>query len=439
MKRLLPRSAFARTVALIAFVLLVNQVVSYLMVGLYVVKPTVLQINDAMARQVRGALLIRSWHPDPEVINEAFVDYTDATGVAFLTDAEARAQGLNQATYYSMLSDNMAEHLQQRSEVRLGQGQNYVLWVKVNDYPEHWFKLQLSGIDEAKFSPLIFYLVLIGGLSVAGGILLANWLNRPLKALTAAARQVGHGSYPEPLAERGASEIIEVTRAFNQMSKGVRQLEQDRNLMLAGVSHDLRTPLTRIRLATEMMSPDNDFLAEGIVHDIEHMNSIIDQFIEYVRTDQQAEHIEEDLNDLIHEVVANVPATWSKSLSMELHKVPPVAMRAISIKRVLLNLLENAERYGHSQILIKSGLIDNGKRVCFSVEDDGPGIPETQMEHFFQPFTQGDVARGSGSGSGLGLATIKRIVERHQGQIRTARSELGGLQVQVCLPIHHAV
>lgn len=439
MKRLLPRSAFARTVALIAFVLLVNQVVSYLMVGLYVVKPTVLQINDAMARQVRGALLIRSWHPDPEGINDAFLDYTEATGVAFLSDSEARAQGLNQATYYSMLSDNMAEHLQQRSEVRLGQGQNYVLWVKVNDYPEHWFKLQLSGIDEAKFSPLIFYLVLIGGLSVAGGVLLANWLNRPLKALTAAARQVGHGSYPEPLAERGASEIIEVTRAFNQMSKGVRQLEQDRNLMLAGVSHDLRTPLTRIRLATEMMSPDNDFLAEGIVHDIEHMNSIIDQFIEYVRTDQQGEHIEEDLNDLIHEVVANVPASWSKSLSMELHKVRPVAMRAISIKRVLLNLLENAERYGRSQILIKSGFIDNGKRVCFSVEDDGPGIPEAQMEHFFQPFTQGDVARGSGSGSGLGLATIKRIVERHQGQIRTARSELGGLQVQVCLPVHHAV
>src|SRR5690554_8198875 len=119
-------------------------------------------------------------------------------------------------------------------------------------------------------------------------MLFTNWQNRPLKALEAAAQQIGQGDYPAPLVERGSSEIIAVTRAFNQMTQGVKQLEQDRALLLAGVSHDLRTPLTRIRLATEMMPAPEDLLAAGIISDIADMNAIIDQLIDYIRSDTAA-------------------------------------------------------------------------------------------------------------------------------------------------------
>ncbi|RUO66176.1 two-component system, OmpR family, osmolarity sensor histidine kinase EnvZ [Pseudidiomarina planktonica] len=434
LKRFIPRSAFARTLGLIALVLLINQLVSYLMVGVYVVKPSIQQMNDVMAKQIQGALLLRSWHGDAGVAGEAYVDYAEATGVSFLTVPEAVEQGLQQSTHYRFLSDSMSENLQEQAEVRVGQGDEYVVWVKTEAAPQHWFRIQLTGFDEARFSPLVFYLVLIGVLSVLGGIIFANWLNRPLKDLEAAARKVGRGDYPEPLPERGSNEVIAVTRAFNQMLKGVRQLEQDRSLMMAGVSHDLRTPLTRIRLATEMMSPQDSALADGIIHDVDNMNAIIDQFIEYVRTDQGEDAALEDLNDLIHEVVANVPANWQKLVELQLERMPPIQMRVVSVKRVLLNLLENAERYGHSKILIRSGYYEQQQKVWFSVEDDGPGIPADKMEHYFQPFTQGDSARGSG-GSGLGLAIIKRIVERHHGSIQVAQSDLGGLCAQILLPV----
>lgn len=437
MKRFIPRSAFARTLGLIALVLLINQLVSYLMVGVYVVKPSIQQMNDVMAKQIQGALLLRSWHGEAGVAGEAYLDYAEATGVSFLSTPEAVEQGLQQSTHYRFLSDSMSDSLQEQAEVRVGQGDEYVVWVQTEAAPQHWFRIQLTGFDEARFSPLVFYLVLIGVLSVLGGIIFANWLNRPLKALEAAARKVGRGDYPEQLPERGSNEVIAVTRAFNQMLKGVRQLEQDRSLMMAGVSHDLRTPLTRIRLATEMMSPQDSALAEGIIHDVDNMNAIIDQFIEYVRTDQGEDAALEDLNDLIHEVVANVPANWQKKVELQLERMPQIQMRVISIKRVLLNLLENAERYGHSSILIRSGYHEQQQQVWFSVEDDGPGIPSDKMEHYFQPFTQGDSARGSG-GSGLGLAIIKRIVERHHGSIQVAPSSLGGLCAQILLPVFQA-
>lgn len=434
MKQFLPRSAFARTLVLIATVLLINQVISYLMVGFYVVKPSIQQINDVMARQVQSALLVKEWHERTGVMSKAFADYEKASGIELIEIQDAPDNGLRQATYYSFLSDQMENTFGEGVDVRVSQGQSYVVWVKVPQDPNHWFKLNLNVFEESRFSPLIFYLILIGILSVAGGIIFANWLTKPLKALGTAARQVGRGEYPETLPERGSREIIEVTRAFNQMSQGIKRFNEDRSLMMAGVSHDLRTPLTRIRIATEMLSPEHDLLAEGIIHDIDSMNAIIDQFIEYVRVDQESDIAEEDLNDLIHETVANVPSTWQKQLHLELSQVPAVNMRATSIKRVVLNLLENAERYGHHHVWIRSGYDLDQNRVCFTVEDDGPGIPADKIEHYFQPFTQGDTARGGG-GSGLGLAIIKRIVERHHGTIELSNRAEGGLRAQVSLPI----
>ena len=224
-----------------------------------------------------------------------------------------------------------------------------------------------------------------------------------------------------------------VTRAFNHMSKGIRELENDRNLLMAGVSHDLRTPLTRIRLAAEMM-PEDDTLAQGIVEDIDDMNDIIDQFIDYVRLDQQEKSSRESLNELIEQTVANVPDSWEKHFELALGNLPLVWLRPLSMKRVIVNLLENAERYGKQNVLVSSGYNKKQKSVWFSVSDDGPGIPEEQQAKLFQPFMQGDKARG-GVGSGLGLAIIKRIVDRHDGCITLTNRPEGGLCVRIELPL----
>ncbi|CUA88143.1 two-component system sensor histidine kinase EnvZ [Pseudidiomarina woesei] len=437
--RLFPRSAFARTVALIAVLLLINQVVSYVMVGLYVVKPSMQQVSSVVARQVQGVLTLDQWLSEVDIDaqqqRQLVERYTQATGIRGISVDEALEQGLANTTTYNFLSAQLSDLLQANTEVRISQGDVYRVWLRTENLPGYWLTIELDNFDEARFSPLLFYLVLIGGLSVLGGMVFTNWQNRPLKALEAAAKQIGSGEYPDALPERGSTEVIAVTRAFNQMSQGVKQLEQDRALLMAGISHDLRTPLTRIRLATEMMPPAEDYLAEGIISDIDDMNSIIDQFIDYVRSDTSADNEQQNLNYLVEDVVAHVPDSWHSKIEVIYNDMPNVPVREISIKRVLLNLLENAERYGREKVLIETGYDEARQVAWFKVCDDGPGIPAAQVEHLMQPFTQGDKARAM-KGSGLGLAIIKRIIERHHGRVLLGQSErLGGLCVRVELPV----
>lgn len=437
--RILPRSAFARTVALIALLLLINQFVSYVMVGLYVVKPSMQQVSSVVARQVQGILALDHWIAETDVSQQdqqiLIQQYTQATGIKGISTANAMEQGLANTTTYNFLSAQLSDLLQANTEVRISQGNVYRVWIQTENLPGYWLVLELDSFDEARFSPLLFYLVLIGGLSVVGGMVFTNWQNRPLKALEAAAQQIGQGNYPEELPERGSTEVIAVTRAFNQMSHGVKQLEQDRALLMAGISHDLRTPLTRIRLATEMMPPNEDYLAEGIISDIDDMNAIIDQFIDYVRSDTSADNDRQNLNYLVEDVVAHVPDSWHSKIEVIYNDMPEVAVREISIKRVLLNLLENAERYGNEKVLIETGYDHERGMAWFKVCDDGPGIAAGQVEHLLQPFTQGDKARST-KGSGLGLAIVKRIVERHHGRVLLGHSQrLGGLCVRVELPV----
>ncbi|WP_417682858.1 two-component system sensor histidine kinase EnvZ [Pseudidiomarina aquimaris] len=436
--RLFPRSAFARTVALIAFLLLINQIVSYVMVGLYVVKPSLQQISSVVAKQVQGIIVLDRWlgEQDLSTAEKRLLAkrYTDAVGIDGFTEREALANDLTNASTYNFLSDQMSQYLAADTEVRIAQGEIYYVWIRTESLDGYWLRIRLDTFDEARFSPLLFYLILIGGLSVLGGMWFTNWQNKPLKSLEAAAAQVGRGEYPDELPERGSTEVIAVTRAFNQMTQGVKQLEQDRALLMAGVSHDLRTPLTRIRLATEMMPPNEDYLAEGIIGDIDDMNAIIDQFIDYVRIDTHADSDCENLNYLVEDVVGHVPETWQADIVVNYGEMPEIPVRAISIKRVLLNLLENAERYGGGRVLIETGYSADKEKVWVTVSDDGEGIPAAQIEHVLQPFTQGDKARAS-KGSGLGLAIVKRIVERHGGRITFGRSsKLGGLAVRIELP-----
>jgi two-component system osmolarity sensor histidine kinase EnvZ len=323
------------------------------------------------------------------------------------------------------------------AEVRIEQDKQFSFWVRPPQAPQYWIKIPLTGLNETDFSPLQIYILLIGFLSVAGGWWFARQLNRPLQQLQRAALLVGRGDIPDPLPEDGSTEIIAVTRAFNHMANGIRQLEKDRSLLMAGVSHDLRTPLTRIRLASEMVSEQDAWIRDGIVSDIEDMNAIIDQFIDYIRHHKEETLTEEDLNQLVLEQV-DADRLQQRQISTELlQTLPLVPIRRIAIKRVLSNLIENALKYSDGAIEVRTGYEKNRQRVYVQVRDHGPGIPEAQMAKMFEPFTQGDTARGS-AGSGLGLAIIKKIVDMHHGEIRLHNHAFGGLVATVYLPLKKA-
>lgn len=431
--RILPQSAFGKTVFLIGFLLLINQLVSYFLVAVYVIQPSLQQTNHLIAKQIK-VIFIDVGQQDRQFSEELTKRFQQATGIEVYSLAAAGQFGLDNSIYYQYFSDEMSRELGGPAEVRIEQDESFSFWVRPPQAPDYWIKIPLNGLNETDFSPLQIYILLIGFLSVAGGWWFARHLNRPLQSLQQAALRVGRGDIPEPLPEVGSTEIISVTRAFNHMASGIRQLEKDRALLMAGVSHDLRTPLTRIRLASEMVSEQDNWIRDGIVNDIEDMNAIIDQFIDYIRHHKEEALLEEDLNQLVSEQVG-AERLQQRQIETDLAAhLPLVPMRRIAMKRVLTNLIENAMKYSEGPIEIHTGFEKGSKRLYVQVRDHGPGIPEQQMAKMFEPFTQGDSARGS-AGSGLGLAIIKKIVDMHRGEITLHNHAFGGLVATVFLPL----
>ncbi|MCL1078077.1 two-component system sensor histidine kinase EnvZ [Parashewanella spongiae] len=432
-RRLLPRSAFSQTVFLIGSLLLINQLVSYWTVAVYFIRPSYEQMNQLIARQVNLLFV------DEIEIGRQHLTLVDALnakvkddGMQVYSQKQARDAGVDKATYYGFWSSQMSEYLKGQAEVRVMQSTHLQIWVRPPQAPSLWIKVTLnSGINEDELSPLTLYLLVIGALSVLGGWTFARKQNRPLKRLQQAAISVSRGNFPKPLPLDGSSELIEVTNAFNRMASSMKQLEQDRALLMAGISHDLRTPLTRIRLASEMMVEEDKYLKDGIVNDIEDMDAIINQFIAYIRQDQESQLVPTQINQLIQDV-ADAEINRGIEIELDLQDCPEALMKSVSIKRVLSNLVENASRYGNGWVKIQSQTSE--ANISFVVEDNGPGIDENNIETLFQPFTQGDSARGS-IGSGLGLAIIKRIVEHHLGEVKLTNRTEGGLRAQVWLPI----
>ncbi|WNO59602.1 HAMP domain-containing protein [Rheinheimera sp. MMS21-TC3] len=190
----------------------------------YVIKPTTQQINHLIAKQIR-VVFIDVGYPQSVLSRELTARFQQATGIEVYSEQQARQHGLDEAIYYAYFSELMSKELEGDAEVRVAQGESYAFWVRPPQAPHYWVKVPLSGLDETDFSPLTFYLLMIGVLSVGGGWLFARQLNRPLKSLQQAALQVGRGEFPPPLPEhKGSTEIIAVTKAFNYMARGIQQL-----------------------------------------------------------------------------------------------------------------------------------------------------------------------------------------------------------------------
>ncbi len=426
--KILPRSAFGQTVSLIGLLLFINQIVTYISFAIYVFEPHEQQINQLLAKQVRVVFIDID---DAQLSPKMAKAFHNETAIGVYREEDALRFGLANAGLYPYRSEQMSLLLGGPTEVRISDGNEYLFWIRAPQAPHLWVKIPLNGMEKGSFNPLIFFMVVIGLLSVMGGWIFVRQLNRPLKSLEIAAESVGRGDFPEPLVERGTSEVMAVTQAFNHMSKGIKQLEDDRNLLMAGISHDLRTPLTRIRLASEMMQEQDAFLKEGIETDIDDMNNIIDQFIDYIRHDSKDKAELADLNVLVEEVL-NVETPSDRQIIFTPGQCPKIPLRYVAIRRALANLIQNAIRYTNGVIEVTTGV--NKQYAFFTVSDHGEGIPDNDIERLFQPFTQGDTARGT-EGSGLGLAIIKRIVNTHGGNVVLSNRPEGGLQAKVCLPL----
>jgi len=267
-------------------------------------------------------------------------------------------------------------------------------------------------------------------LSLIGAWLIVSRINRPLKALANAAADIGRGRTPAPLPESGPVEIQTLARSFNQMSQDLARLDADRALILAGVSHDLRTPLSRLRLSTEMSASDDK---TEMIADIAEMDSIIGQFLDFARTQSEEPLAPTDLSALAREAVER-ELRLAHAVKANIEPVPEQPLRRMGIKRLISNLVDNALAYGGKEVSIATR--SEGGRLILEVLDRGPGIPPQEAERLKQPFTRLEQARSGKGGSGLGLAIVDRIARHHGGSLELLAREGGGLIARVSLPLH---
>jgi two-component system osmolarity sensor histidine kinase EnvZ len=261
----------------------------------------------------------------------------------------------------------------------------------------------------------------------------ARYLARPLRQLNAAVAGVGRGETPAPLPESGPSEIAAVNQGFNTMLGNLRQIERDRALLLAGVSHDLRTPLARLRLGIEMSTTDDGTRA-GMVSDIEEMDRVIGQFLDFARDDTAATVEVQDLNAVLGPLVEKY-ARLGKDVRFHGATLPRVPLRPTAMARLAANLIDNALAYGAPPVEVTTAL--RGGRIVIDVTDRGPGVRPEDVERLKQPFTRADAARtraDGAAGAGLGLAIVERIARLHGGTFDLLPREGGGVIARVTLP-----
>ncbi|MFA5679022.1 MAG: ATP-binding protein [Pseudomonas sp.] len=424
---LLPRSFFARTLLLVLLTLLFSKILTLL----FLVSNEDLLVDRQYSHGT--AMLVHAyWASGPE----ARADMERLTGMQLVHHSEVPS-GEVHWPYSGVFTSQLRNELGDRTQIRVKTQEPPAIWVHQPSYGDQWLKVPLYAhpLRGQRLGLVMSWSALIIMLSIAAAWIFVRQLNRPLKTLEQAARRIGQGHSVRLLDTSGPAEIAEVYRAFNQMAHDVEQANSDRALLLAGVSHDLRTPLTRMRLSNELMSDVEPELTEGMIRDIEDMDAILDQFMAYIRDGNAEPYQPCDLNELINEAVAPINNTEPR-VGLYLQPLPELALRRLSIKRLLTNLVENALNHGGTGVEVTSYLDKRAMQPCVvvSVLDRGPGIDQSEGEDLFTPFIRGDRARST-KGTGLGLAIVKRIADSHGINVQLLNRSGGGTEARVSIPV----
>ncbi|WP_377704106.1 ATP-binding protein [Pseudoduganella sp. UC29_71] len=316
-------------------------------------------------------------------------------------------------------------------------------WVSFNiGEDRYWLMLERERIRGMTGIQWLGWASVVSVVSLLGAALISSLINRPLARLTAATRELAEGRRPDKLPEKGPAEIIQANRSFNQMVEDLQQIESDRAVILAGISHDLRTPLARMQLEVEMANLSNE-AREGIQSDIGQMDAIIGQFLDFAKPTEASTFTTVDMTALLEETAHEAARLQDVRITTDIADSATVLGNPTDLKRVLNNLIENARRYGktpdtdYTEIDIKCSVkgMHTFKRVTIEVQDHGAGVPDDQIQALLKPFTRLDSARGQANGAGLGLAIVDRVLLRHGAELQVRNRDGGGLLFQITMKV----
>ena len=431
---LVPRTLFGKTA--------VTLTVAYLYFALFTFTAVVFYVQVPVSRQAADDLATfliqtgRTWAVLPPTERERFADEIRRSH-----DIAVSASGpaLEERPAYRPFITLLESAIERRTGVAS------VLRTTV-DNGELWYWLEMEaptgalrvGFPETRVGtriPTALITVLLGStvLVLITAMTLASRITKPLELLSAAAERIGKGQVTEPLPERGPAELAALIRQFNLMAHQVRELLANRTTLLAGISHDLRTPLARLRLAVEMLPPDVDpDLKEGVTHDLEEMNRLIGEALELGRDLAAGQQERIDLNAIVKAVVAG-----GRQLGGAVRWTPGEPcwrkVNVTALRRILDNLMGNALRYGKG-LMVTVEIDCQDDAAVVRLLDRGPGIPPEEREAVFRPFYRLERSRSSDTGgSGLGLAIARQLADANGWSITLLDREGGGTLAQVTL------
>ncbi|KYC29124.1 putative osmolarity sensor protein [Sterolibacterium denitrificans] len=438
--KLWPHSLLWRTFLLVALLMLLSVLAWFAIFRLYQEEPRARQIAQLMISVVnltRSAII----NAAPEHRRELLRDLSDREGIhIYPYESDESIAPLDNEFILRRVKAHLLDELGPQTQFTLERNGEHAVFISFaideEGDNEYWVALPRERIEHILHRQWLGWGLAAILLSLGGAYLIVFRVTRPLRALAQAARQIGRGRQPAPLAETGPGEIIDVTRAFNQMSADLSRLDSDRALILAGISHDLRTPLTRLRMGIEMISADDPAAQDtrdGMIADVEEMDQTINQFLDFARETGNEPLQETDLTALLNDL-ANQYKRRGTALETAFELLPPCLVRTQAIRRAVTNLIDNALRHAGSDGLSLALRLDDPQHVVIEVNDRGPGISPAEVERLKLPFTRLESARSNTAGAGLGLAIVDRIARSHNGSFQLLPRPGGGLTARIVMP-----
>jgi len=388
----------------------------------------------ALARQAVSAVnLTRAAlvNADPLRRRELLVAMNDLEGIRVypVTNEEA-LRPLRPEGRLERVAELVRAELGEKTRFAAARDDQRGFWVSFYiDEDEFWVMLPRERFEPELGLGWLGWGALLLVLALLGASLIAATLSRPLRALAGAAGRVGRGETPAPLAESGPLELATVSAAFNRMARDLEALERERAMVLAGISHDVRTPLSRLRLALEMSGASLE-AREGMSADIDEMDQVVGQFLDFARGETEARELQ-PASPLLDEVREHYAKLGRRVEVRAGGDAAPFPFARKALRRAIGNLVDNALR--HAGEPVEVGLRREGAQVVIEVLDRGPGIPEDEAERLKRPFTRLDEARGGSGGAGLGLAIVERVARAHGGRLDLAARPGGGLAARLVL------
>jgi len=439
--KLLPQTLLARFILLISALLLVAQITS-------------LKIFDYFERDVRAQALAK------EI--STVVNFTKASIEAAASNKRLKLlselSGLGDVSIYpayyfeplepipedpflQLVVKKIAQQLPVGTLITVNHYDIPGIWVSFEiDSDLFWLVMPRTLIDRPFPWHWIGWGVVIFSLAVVGAYIATKRISMPLSRLSRAAEQIKKGSKVHPLPLDNVVEFSEVSEAFNEMSDNLSKISEERRFLLASVSHDIRTPLTRLRIASEMLPNQSHEIKESMEQDIQEINEIINQFLDFARGFEDEPVAPVNLGKFLKEIQrkhARMGQNFKlkkKNIRSNIPKKLFIDLRLSAFQRCLDNLINNAFFYSKGNVEMQATLFEESFSV--SIIDDGPGIPEHQKAKLLKPFERVDEARGNIGGSGLGLTIADRIARAHSGKLELINLKKGGLEAKITIPLN---